>query len=278
MSLKSLVSISGVVALAAATLFTGGGTAIGDQADSVGLADADVIYRVTATDGRLIRRVVGPITNDVEGVPAKPVDAFNWQGKDIDSIEGRVSIDVDPVSNQGRIKAQWTDRNGHWKLEQTMFAPPPHPSGLEIGTSGSETVLIEGDPVLNNVYLHGDTTAAEPLLPTVFNYLATWGPAEVTLNGEPFENPFDGPAPLWVAHFMVTEGVRNADGTVRTVDGEIYQPMKAGSGVTDRDDREVHLTFHDAPGPEATNNFPPPLDFFYHVQFEVVDIRIDDRS
>ena len=44
-----------------------------------------------------------------------------------------------------------------------------------------------------NVYLHGDTTTGGPLLPTILNYVATWGPAEVTLNGESFENPYDGP-------------------------------------------------------------------------------------
>ncbi len=277
MKFKASVVVAATFALVAAMVFTTGGTAIGDQADSVGLADSEIVYRVTAEDGRLIRRVTGQVSNEVQGVPAEPVHAFNWQGINIESVEGRVSIDVDPIANEGRIKAQWTDRNGHWKLEQTMFAPPPHPSGLEIGASGSQTNLISGDPVLTNVYLHGDTTAAEPVLPTVFNHLATWGPAEVTLNGKAFENPFDGPTPLWVAHFMVTEGVRNPDGTVRTVDGEFYNPMKADSGATDREDLEVHLTFHDFPGPEVTNNFPPPLDFHYHVQFETVDIRIDNR-
>jgi hypothetical protein len=50
-----------------------------------------------------------------------------------------------------------------------------------------------------NVYLHGDTTAGGPVLPTVFNLLTTWGPAEITLNGQPFENTLDG-TPLWPGH------------------------------------------------------------------------------
>jgi len=112
------------------------------------------------------------------------------------------------------------------------------------------------------------------VLPTVFNLLATWGPAEVTLNGEPFQNPFDGPAPLWAAHTMTTVGVRNPDGTVRTINGDIFNGMlDPANGAVDDDDLEFHLVFHDAPGP-MTTNFPPPLSFFYHLTLEDVKIEI----
>ncbi len=75
---------------------------------------------------------------------------------------------------------------------------------------------------------------------------------------------------------MTTPGVRNDDGTVRVQDGEFYNPMKKGEpGAIDYDDKEFHLVFHDAPGPEMTNNFPPPLSFFYHLTFEDVKVEID---
>ena len=138
-----------------------------------------------------------------------------------------------------------------------------------------EPILIEGDPVVNNVCLHGDTTAGGPVLPTIFNYLVTWGLAVVTLNGEPFDNPFDGPAPAWVTHTMVTAGAHNAERVVKVLDREgnegIYKTTLQGNqAVMDDGDLEFHVVFHDVPGPEKTENFPPPLSFFYHVQFEEV--------
>lgn len=267
----TIPALLAVAALAAAAAFNAG-AAEGNppHGDS---AAGDATYRVAATDGRLIRRPTGPVHETVQGVPARPVDAFNWGGEGIEPVQGRMTIEVDPVANTGRIRAQWNDRNGHWKLEQTAFAPPPHPTGLEIGRSATATNLIEQDPVVTNVYLHGDATAAEPVLPTLFNLLATWGPARVSLDGHAFDNPYDGPTPAWVAHTMVTEGVRLPDGRVTANGGDdVYSPAEfAGSGDTQRDDREVHLTFHDAPGPVAAGNFPP---MHYHVQFEEVDVRI----
>ncbi|HBY96286.1 MAG: hypothetical protein M5U01_22080 [Ardenticatenaceae bacterium] len=234
-------------------------------------------YEVKGANARLIREVTGAVVADVEGVPAQPVHAFVWWGGEgVVRIEGSIKIEVDPVSNSGEIKAEWVDRYGHWKLTQTLFASPDHPTGLRIGSSASTTELVVDDPITTNVYLHGDTTAGEPVLPTLFNLLATWGPATVTLNGQPFENPFDGPTPMWLTHVMVSVGTRHPNGTVTANNGtEIYSPALQSAGDTQPDDREVHLVFHDAPGPTLVEgNFPPPFSFFYHVLFEDVDVEI----
>ena len=37
---------------------------------------------------------------------------------------------------------------------------------------------IYNEPVSHNVYLHGDTASGQPVLPTLFTYLAAWGPAD----------------------------------------------------------------------------------------------------
>lgn len=238
-------------------------------------AGSSLVYKVEGEHPRLNRKVTGEVTALVQGVPAEPVDSFVWDGDGSEFIDdGSVRLEIDPVANTGTIRAEWTDRNGQWTLEQTAFAAPDHPSGLK-AVSANETILVQDDPVTVDVYLHGDTTAGGPVLPTLFNQLATWGPAEVTLNGEPFENPYDGPAPLWVVHTMTTAGVRNDDGTVRMADGSLYNPTKqGGEGAIDYDDREFHLVFHDVPGPEMTANFPPPLSFFYHLTFEDVKVEI----
>ena len=215
------------------------------------------------------------MVDDVMGVPAQPVDSFVWDGDGSVSLKkAKAKLEIDPVNNTGTITAQWKDEYGKWTFTQSTFAPPPHPTGLRVGPSADTTELIPDDPVTTNVYLHGNTGAGGPVLPTVFNLLATWGPAEVTLNGEPFENPYDGPVPLWVAHTMTTVGVRNDDGTVRTVDGDIFSMANPANGAVDTDDLEFHLVFHDAPMP-MTDNVPPPLSFFYHLAFENVRIELD---
>ena len=261
--LGSLVAAMAIVAFALATP-----QATADQGSSL-------LYKVESENAQLNRRIEGDVTAEVQGVPAEPVHSFTWDGEGVDEAKrAKVELEIDVVNNTGFIKAEWMDRNGHWTFEQTVFAPPPHPTGLQV-TSAEYTRLIEGDPVTTDVYLHGDTRAGGPVLPTVFNHLATWGPAEVTLNGEPFDNPYDGPAPLWVAHTMTTAGVRNADDTVRIDDGTIYNPaLRDQPGNIDYDDMEFHLVFHDAPGPEMTDNFPPPLSFFYHLTFEDVEMEV----
>lgn len=252
---------------------------VGASADEEG----STTYEVKASNATLNREITGPITDDVDGVAAAPVDSFTWDGAGRTVAEdASVEVEIDPESNTGFIKVEWEDHNGEWTFEQTVFGPPgvipDHSSGLEATTAGT-TRLIFDDPVTTNVYLHGDTTAGGPVLPTIFNYLATWGPAQVTLNGEPFENPYDGPVPNWVAHTMTTAGVRNQDGTVRTSDGEFYDfSKKDEAGAIDADDLEFHLVFHDAPGPTMTDNLPPPLSFFYHLTFEDVELEVNHNE
>lgn len=234
---------------------------------------AETIYEVKATNAQVNREVIGPVINTVDGVPAEPVDSFVWDGIGSVSVEGSVTLEVDPVANTGTIKAQWIDEFGVWEYFQSTFAPPSHPSGLRIGPSANSTELVTNDPITTNVYLHGDTSAGGPVLPTVFNVIATWGPAQVTLNGTPFNNPFDGPVPLWAGHTMTTIGVRGNDMTVRTITGDIYNPSLSSVGAVDNSDIEFHLVFHDAPGP-MTTNIPPPFSFFYHLTFEDVKIEV----
>ena len=113
-------------------------------------------------------------------------------------------------------------------------------------------------------------------MPTVFSLLATWGRARVTLNGAPFDNPFDGPAALghWEGHSMTTVGVRDGvDATVRTTTGGIYDMSQASNSLSVNDDLEFHLVFHDERYP-LTTNVPPLFEFLYHLVFEDVEICI----
>lgn len=235
-----------------------------------------VRYLVRGKGARRIRRVTGAVRRFVQGVPAEPVNSFNYDGNGVEDVEGHVSIDVDPIANTGRVVARWKDEHGQWDLSLELTTSPHHPSGLRVSPDANVNKLLYEDPVVTDVHLHGNTTAGMPVLPTVHTKLAIWGQAAVKLNGIPFDNPFDGPfPPLWELHLMVTEGVRFPDGTVRAEDGSIYNPMiHAAKGQVDSQDLEVHLTFHDSPYPENTANFPPIFDFFYHLVFDDVSMRI----
>ncbi|RLE22970.1 MAG: hypothetical protein DRJ50_06880 [Actinobacteria bacterium] len=230
-------------------------------------------YRITASKPRLNRRLMGPVRRWVGPVPAEPVDSFCWSGEGSVPIEGRMTIDVQPMRNRGEIVAEWTDANGSWTWTQKRFLHPDHhSSGVRIGSSVFQVDTLINEPIAHNVYLHGDTAAGQPVLPTVFTYLAAWGPGAATLNGEPFDNEFEIPAPMWLGHVMVTEGARRADGSVRTLSGEIYDPSRGGEGAVEAGDIEAHLTFHDDAFP-MTSSVPPLFSFFYHLVFE--DVRIE---
>jgi len=247
------------------------------QAGPDGIHTSGPVYTVTASNPVLVRRVTGPVSNSINGVIAEPVDSFDWAGQNVTPIKGEAKLKIDPEANTGSIKASWVDENGEWEYTQTMFVAPPHPTGVRFGSATGSTTIIQDDPVTTNVYLHGDTGAGAPVVPTLFNFITTWGPAKITLNGQPFENPLDGPVPLWAGHTMTSERVRNADGTVRTVSGDIYNMMKKSEGAVIPDSLDFHLVFHDAPGPDMTDNVPPPLGFFYHLSFSKVKISIKQK-
>ncbi len=238
-----------------------------------------LIYKIEASQARLNRLVTGPVVSSIGGVPAEPVHSFVWDGKGSVAIKGEAHLEIDPVNNTGKITAEWQDENGSWTWTQNMFKAPSHGTGLQIDSSAKTTTLIKGDAVTTNVYLHGDTKAAPPVLPTVFSLLATWGPAQITLNGLAFSNPNKGPVPNWLGHSMTSVGVRDANGMVKTKTGEIYDFSQGANGAVDNDDLELHLIFHDMPLPKGkkTANFPERIQFMYHLVFEKVKLSINKK-
>ena len=241
--------------------------------DGAGSFRGPLVYKVEASEPRRNHRVMGPVTRYVQGVPAEPVDSFVWNGVGSEPIVGQLQLEIDPVNDVGLVIASWTDSYGDWTYTQTRFIHPEHSSGARFGSSVEQIHDVINEGVAHNVYLHGDSGAGMPVVPLLFNHLAAWGPADVTLNGEPFINTFEIPKPQWIGHLMVTEGVRHPDGTIRTIDGSIYNPTLGKVGATEEGDLEVHLVFHDERFPRTTN-IPPLFSFFYHLVFEDVKISI----
>ncbi|HHH44595.1 MAG TPA: hypothetical protein ENK49_10695 [Gammaproteobacteria bacterium] len=239
-------------------------------------AEKELQYKISAAQARLIRKVTGTVISEVQGVPAEPVDSLVFDGVGVERIRGRLRARLDPVSNTGHIEARWKDRHGIWRYHQDVFVNLPFPTGLRIGPSATQTELIGPvDPVVINVYKQGDTQAGPPFTPTTFTLLAAWGPARVSLNGRPFDNPFDGPAPLWSGRLVVREGVRDEkDNSVRNLDGSIFAMSDPSRGRVDHHDLEADLFFMDGLDLSPNTNFPPTNSFFYHLVFEKVEIEI----
>lgn len=229
---------------------------------------------VVATAPRVVRKVTGEVTARVAGVPAEPVDSFCWDGDGVTPAEGRLYVLVDPAAEKGVVRARWTDAHGEWTVEQVMFHHPEHRSGVRVGRSADTVEPLINEGIIDNVYLHGDSAAGTPTLPTLFAYLGAWGMVKVTLDGKPFENPFGWPGPgMWHGHLMVTEGVRHPDGSVRTGNGGIYDASKPAEGAVERGDLEAHISFSDERYPE-TKSYPSLYSFYYNVEFEDVAIRV----
>ena len=238
---------------------------------------SSLVYHVEGSRARVIRRTMKGVIKEYKGVAQVPVDSMIWNGAGVPYIDGQITIDLDVINDTGLIEAWWSDGAGDWTYRQDFFTHPHHPAGVRIGPSVEETDLVVKDAVTTNVYLHGDTTAGPGVLPTVFTLIASWGLAEVTLDGQPFDNEIDGFPPLWDGHMMTTVGVRNQDGTVRTRTGDIFDMMHQSEGTTDPNDLEIHLTFHDARGPNVPS-IPPLFEFFYHVVFEDVQLQISHND
>jgi len=238
----------------------------------------EVIYVIRADNAFLPRRVEGEVRDDVRGVPAAPVDNFTWDGKGMKPIIGSAYAELDPVNDRGYIEITWTDEHGHWKLVQEDFSIAPLPLGIRLGPSADQQVTVSSDPVAARVYMHGDTGGVDATLPLLFATVGTWGISQVTLNGEPFENPYDGPKPDWITHTMLVSGVYDENGRVETMDGDAYSPADPGSGTTQWDDYEYQFIFLDHPGPEVEGNLPPVASFAYHLVFEDVSVGIESKG
>ncbi len=222
------------------------------------------------TGGELpIRKIksVGTEAYIIDGTtPAGGHDAFSYDGSGHKRITGSIEVDFDPASNTGTIFAQWTDPEGNnWKYEQTKFAGG---NEMYIGETmdGITETTLDLDPVAINHFEHGTTGAGPPVEPTLFVYLASWGPAEVFKNGIN-QGTFEG-------HMMITEGARNTEtGKIVQSDGVTpYSPMTPGNSMVNHNTAQLHLVYHTPTAPEMTNNFPPPYEIFSHTMFYDIDV------
>ena len=210
---------------------------------------------------------VGTTAYIIDGTaPKGGHDAFSYDGSGHKRIIGNVQVDLDPITNTGIITAEWTDPQGNnWRYHQTEFAGG---NEMYIGETidGVTKTKLDLDPIAINHFEHGTTGAGPTIEPTLFVYLASWGPAEVFKNGES-QGTFE-------THMMLTEGARDVEsGKIFQSDGTTpYSPMSPENSAVNHNTAQLHLVYHTAPAPEMTANFPPPFEVFEHTMFYDIDV------
>ena len=184
-------------------------------------------YSFVASDGYLIGNPNGG-------------DRFSYDGSLVKASPGGLAVFLDTDNNVGSVVANFKTEKGVYTRVHKKF-----------------------DKIAANTYLHGNTGTGPPVLPKLWTYLATWGMADVWLNGKFIAND-------WPAHLMWAESAR--DDFTHKVDFKGPKGLKEGyEGSTDPADMEVHLVIH-SPGAKPGSGFPP-FEVFYHLLWERVTVK-----
>jgi hypothetical protein len=200
--------------------------------------------------------------------PKGGIDAFSYDGSGHLKLKsGEIHIDVNPATQTGQINATWVDSNNtQWRYNQAKFTEGHELYFEGLYSNGTAKIRFGSDSIAVNHYEHGNTGAGPPVLPTLFTYLGTWGPAQVWKNGKLLGT--------FMAHMMVTDGVRNPiTGKVLNAAGTApFNPMTPADGSSNPNAAQVHLIIQSPMG-AMTNNFPPQFAFTYHLMFYDITVQ-----
>lgn len=163
-------------------------------------------------------------------------DHMGNDASNVGPVEGRVEIDVDEIRNTGTFVARLRVPEGDLTIEFDRFREF---SPCQVG--GIAAYLYE----------HGDSGCGDSSWPKTFIWLAGWGYAHATLNGEPLYRDYE-------AHFMVTQGIRDR----RTLKVNYPIPAKK-TAAGEVNPAAVQLDFYiRSPEIDPANN--PPRKVFQH--------------
>jgi hypothetical protein len=182
-------------------------------------------------------------------------DNFNYDGSRVSPMLGKAKVAVDSVKDSGAMVV---------KLIGTIN---PEKGKSYTGKIEIYYRITKGGPafkeggVADFIYLHGDTKQGPPVMPKVRTFLASWGPADIYVNGELVYKDLDG-------HMMYTE--RSRDPVSQAIYNKdksgFYSPKKpADSSIADPNGRELHFVAHSHE--KDKGNFPPH-SVWIHVNFE----------
>src|SRR5438105_9977439 len=136
-----------------------------------------------------------------------PWDHLDYAGKHLISVQGTIDIEVNELTNSGKVIAEFVEGADRYRIVFDRFA--------------AKAPFQDGG-IATRIYEHGDSGNGDPLYPKTWLYLAGWGKADVFKNGDLLLKDY-------AAHFMVME--RSRDLKTR----EVHYPMKRSlpGGETD---------------------------------------------
>ena len=175
---------------------------------------------------------------------AAPWDHLDYAGKRLTPVKGTIEIDVNEVTNTGRVLAEFVENTDRYRIVFDRYA--------------AKSSFQDGG-IASRVYEHGDSGNGDPLYPKTWLYLAGWGTATMWKNDQVLYKDYD-------AHFMVME--RSRDPKTH----EVHYPVKRTlpGGETDPSGMEIDLWVRSKE--QNAKNFPP-YETFVHLFWEEVTWR-----
>ena len=190
-------------------------------------------------------RLRGQKTTLVGGMQDQsPWDHLDYAGKHLNPVQGAIDIDVNEITNTGRVIAEFTEGSDRYKIVFDRFsASKPYQDG----------------GIATRVYEHGDSGNGDPLYPKTWLYLSGWGTATMFKNDDILYKDYS-------AHFMLME--RSRDPKTQ----EVHYPVKRTlpGGETDPAGMEIDLWVRSK---ETNNKNFPPFETFVHLYWEEVTWR-----
>jgi hypothetical protein len=175
---------------------------------------------------------------------APPWDHLDYAGRRLQSVPGKIEINVDERANTGVVTAEFTEESARYKIVFDRFAgAAPYQNG----------------GIATRVYEHGDSGNGDALYPKTWLYLAGWGKANLFKNDQILYKDYN-------AHFMVME--RSRDRTTHAVryPGKRMLP----GGETDPAGMEIDLWVR---SPASNPKNFPPFETFVHLYWDEVTWR-----
>lgn len=240
-----MAGLAAAAAIGSAAIFTAASSPAPDAApDAASEADA-ARWTIEATEARIIGGYG---------------DNFDYAGENVRPLDGSATMTVDAEAGTAQLEVNisTTEASGPIRFSANRSFEGDIRIMQRLNTSRMDRARIATD-----VFLHGDTGNEAPVMPKIYNYFATWGPAKIWVNGEEV-------VPMIGSHTMFSEQARDAAGKIVDGEGQVYSPMLDDkSGFTDPEETEFHFVAHTTE-PDS-DNFPPHTAWI-HLHFSDVDV------
>ena len=185
-------------------------------------------------------------------------DNFSYDGSRVVPIIGEAEVvaDADKDSATAKYTVYGTinpEKGKTYTGEITLY--------YKVGKGGP--AFQEGG-VADFIFLHGDTKQDAPVMPKSRTFLASWGKADIFVNGSLVYKDI-------MAHIMYTERTRDTktQAIYNSDRSDFYSPKSPADGsIANRKGRELHFVAHSMK--EDKGNFPPH-NIWIHLNFE--DVR-----